>query len=79
MRCKTCFSYGDIQMLQTTIYLSVYRGGNTLTLDGNLDLFRELLATLSATPREQDNPALADTLSAEDPKPEPMEAHAITA
>jgi hypothetical protein len=36
-------------MTQTTIYLSVINGKDTLTLDGNLYLFRELLTTLNNT------------------------------
>lgn len=39
-------------MTQTTIYLSVIHGKDTLTLDGNLYLFRELLKTLNNTVNE---------------------------
>lgn len=39
-------------MLQTTFYLSVNRGGDSLTLDGNLSLFKELLTALNTTNRE---------------------------
>jgi hypothetical protein len=39
-------------MTQTTIYLSVVRGNDSLTLDGALNLFGELLTTLSDASRE---------------------------
>jgi len=39
-------------MTQTTIYLSVTNGKDTLTLDGNLYLFKELFTTLNNAIRE---------------------------
>ena len=59
-------------MLQTTIYLSVNRGGDTLTLDGNLSLFKELLTTLSDTARgvSQKDSSPAVTIPVENPNPE---------
>lgn len=48
-------------MTQTTIYLSVIRGKDTLILDGNLYLFKELLTTLHNVEKDllQANPALS--------------------
>lgn len=67
-----------LQMTQTTIYLSVNRGSESLILDGNLSLVKELLTTLNAREREQE--ALAANLPAEDPQPEPkQEAACATA
>lgn len=51
-------------MTQTTIYLSVINGKDTLTLDGNLYLFKELLTTLNNAVKElpQADPARVDAL-----------------
>jgi hypothetical protein len=54
-------------MIQTTIYLSVINGKDTLTLDGNLYLFGELLTTLSEASRQLTQ-AEALALPAEDLK-----------
>jgi len=58
-------------MSETAIYISVIRGGDALTLDGNLYLFGELLTTLSNAARQlsQADPAPV-ALPAEDPKHE---------
>lgn len=54
-------------MTRTTIYLSVICGNDSLTLDGNLYLFRELLTTLSNTVEELPQACVArvETLSAQ--------------
>jgi hypothetical protein len=46
-------------MTQTTIYLSVICGTDSLTLDGNLYLFRELLASLTQQAKEPTETRLA--------------------
>jgi hypothetical protein len=53
-------------MTQTTIYLSVIHGKDTLTLDGNLNLFKELLTTLNNAVKEL--PQADSALPVEDPK-----------
>ncbi len=54
-------------MTQTTIYISVIRGNETLALDGNLYLFEELLTILNNTakdlPKADIDPTCVDTLS----------------
>jgi hypothetical protein len=56
-------------MSETVIYISVIRGKDALTLDGNLYLFGELLTTLSDAARQlsQAEPAPV-ALPVEDPK-----------
>jgi|GEM_PF-3024812 len=50
-------------MTQTTIYLSVNNGKDTLTLDGNLYLFKELLTTLNNGGKESPQADSAQVLS----------------
>ncbi len=58
-------------MTHTTIYLSVIHGKDTLTLDGNLYLFKELFTTLNSTLRELPKPDLVTTaIQAEESKQE---------
>ncbi len=60
-----------LQTTQTTIYLSVNRGGESLVLDGNLSLVKELLTTLNAKDHEQED--LSANLPIENPKTEPSQ------
>jgi hypothetical protein len=57
-------------MADPEIYISITRGSETLTLDGNLHLFGELLTTLSDAARDLDRPCPKLVSTAHDVNPE---------
>ncbi len=56
-------------MSDTVIFVSITRGRETLTLDGNFCLFRELLTTLNDSARDVFQKTLISGSSADHPEP----------